>query len=250
MTMLDHALELAQNGFRVHPCAWRGSIAKAPLTPHGHLDATRDPDTIRAWWERWPEAMIGGRVPEHFLVLDIDPRNGGSIEAIELAAGPLPQTLTSWSGRGDGGRHLWFLRPYGELTSTRLAAGIDLKTNGYLILPPSLHPATGKPYTWEVREPAPVPLRLRELLRPLRMLRTYKGAGKGGNGAPLVRLVAGLKDGERNRGLFWAASRAVEDGILDAITDNLIGAAVATGLSEREARRVIDSAARNTRVTR
>ncbi len=237
------ALELARAGWCVFPCQPRGPKAKSPLTEHGHLDATSDADMNKAWWTTWPEAMIGAPVPLSLLVLDIDPRNGGSFEALEQAAGPIADTLTAWSGRGDGGRHLYFERPYGELTSTRLPKGIDLKSNGYTILPPSVHPASGEPYRWELREVAPLTPQLRELLRLLPVLRTH-GRQTGVNGSGLVRLVLALKDGERNRGLFWAACRAAEGGILNQLEPDLISAACSAGLPEPEARRVLASAAR------
>jgi hypothetical protein len=43
--------------------------------------------------------MIGARVPDSLLVIDIDPRNGGSLEALTNQVGALPETLTAWSGR-------------------------------------------------------------------------------------------------------------------------------------------------------
>jgi hypothetical protein len=107
-----------------------------------------DPDQIKLWWTKWPNAMIGAAVPESLLVIDIDPRNGGSLQALTDLVGALPETLTAWSGRNDCGHHLYFLRPPGPLTSTRLPEGIDLKINGYCIVPPSIHPATGLPYRW------------------------------------------------------------------------------------------------------
>ena len=110
--------------------------------------------------------MIGARVPESLLVVDVDPRNGGNLAELELFTGPLPPTLTAWSGRNDGGRHLYFLRPAGPITSTRLPDGIDLKANGYCIVPPSIHPATGQPYRWEQHPVAAIPPRLRALLLP------------------------------------------------------------------------------------
>ncbi len=242
----DAALELATAGWFVFPCHESDgsrSLAKAPRTPHGHLDATRDPRIIDAWWIRWAIAMIGAPVPEALLVLDIDPRNGGSLETLEALTGPLPATLTTWSGRNDGGRHLYFRRPMALLTGALLPAGIDLKINGYCILPPSLHPATGQPYRWEKHDPALVPSRLRELLRPL-PVRPQMTGRRIPRGSCLVHFVERLEPGHRNSGLFWAACRAAEDGVLGQIEAELVLAAVSTGLHESEARRTVASASR------
>ncbi len=241
--LLDSALELAAAGWAVFPCWKSGRSAKAPRTPHGHLDASGDPEVIRRWWSLHPDSLIGARVPESLLVIDIDPRNGGSLDALETLAGPLPATLTVWSGRDDGGRHLYFLRPPGTFTAPRLPKGIDLKVHGYLIMPPSAHPVTGQPYRWEITEPAPLPDRLRELLRPLpptlSVLRAHGGSGRG-----LVRFVATLTPGQRNAGLYWAARRAAETGLMSRIKSDLVAAGCAVGLPEFEARRTVASAAR------
>ena len=106
LSLTNAALELAANGWPVFPCRWCGESAKAPLTINGHLDATTDRDVIKAWWLRWPDAMIGAVVPESLLVIDIDPRNGGDLEQLVNLVGDLPPTLTVWSGRNDGGQHL------------------------------------------------------------------------------------------------------------------------------------------------
>jgi len=203
---------------------------------------------IRRWWRECPNAMIGGAVPASLMVIDIDPRNCGSFDALEALAGPLPGTLTVWSGRDDGGRHLYFLRPPGPFTSTRLPDGIDLKVHGYCILPPSIHPATGQPYRWEIHDPSPLPVGLLTLLRPPPALpRAVQGLGiVSGDG--LVRFVAGLQPGERNRGTYWAACRAADDGVLETLAADLVAAAVQTGLSEHEAVRIVQSARRNSGV--
>jgi Bifunctional DNA primase/polymerase, N-terminal len=172
--MLDAAFGLAAVGWEVFPCIPKGTFAKAPYKDpalgleHGHLHATSDPNLIERWWRRWPNAMIGARVPSTMLVIDIDPRKGGDLAGLIKLVGQLPPTLTVWSGRNDGGQHLYFRRPTDlQTTSTRLPKGIDLKKNGYCIVPPSIHPATSQPYRWEMHEPAILPYRLRELLAPL-----------------------------------------------------------------------------------
>ncbi|MEZ4501038.1 MAG: bifunctional DNA primase/polymerase [Dehalococcoidia bacterium] len=241
--MLDAALEAAEAGWNVFPCVEAGEHGKAPYTAHGHLDASRDADQIREWWGRWPNALIGAAVPDSLLVIDIDPRNNGRREALEALVGPLPETLMVISGRGDGGAHFYYLRPPGNFTSTRLPEGVDLKTAGYCIIPPSLHPTSGRPYVWEHHDIAPLPTRLRELLRPLPppFRRPVDGSG---NASGLVHVVEAAREGQRNNALHWAACRASEEGSLSSIEGELIAAALRVGLSDREARRTVQSAVR------
>jgi hypothetical protein len=240
VVMIDAACELASAGWRVFPCWPTGPRAKSPLTEHGHLDATMDPELVRQWWTRWPYAMIGAAVPDSCLVLDIDPRHGGSVDDLEALTGPLPATLTVWSGRNDGGRHLYWRQAAGELVGTRLPRGIDLKVRGYMIMPPSVHPVTGQPYRWERHPVAALPTSLREMLRPAPRP-IYRGNGTA-SGAGLVRKVTSAEVGNRNRTLHWACCRALEDGILDQIEDALVAAAVAGGQTEGAVRRTIASA--------
>jgi hypothetical protein len=139
---------------------------------HGLYAATCDPVRVGRWWGRWPRANIGGRVPANLLVVDVDPRHGGLARLAELERdhGPLPPTRASISGRGDGGQHLWFLHPGGRLSAARLGAGVDLKTHrGYVLLPPSRHPATSQPYRWAepTLAPAALPAGWRRLLSPV-----------------------------------------------------------------------------------
>jgi Bifunctional DNA primase/polymerase, N-terminal len=165
--MLDAALELAGQGWSVLPChELAGDRPKAPYSMHGYNDASTDPTLITVWWTRWPAALIGVRV-DTLLCFDIDPRHDGSLGTLEVALGPLPVTLTGWSGRDDGGRHLFFHRPPGVVVDSRLPRGVDLKQagRGYTIAPPSLHPDTGKPYWWEHHPVAELPASTVRLLR-------------------------------------------------------------------------------------
>lgn len=239
------ALTLAQAGWAVIPL--RGKI---PTTAHGVKDATTDPAQIQRWWSR-AQHNIGARVPASLVVLDIDPQNGGSLAALESAAGvPLPETLTVHSGRGTGGQHRYYLHPGGPLTSSNLPAGIDVKTDrGYCVMPPSLHPLTGRPYWWEGRTPAQLPLAVVDLLRPPRPRQVHPTAPAGG--APLsaralylAEFVQSRPEGHRNAGLFWAACRAVEDGHPPLTFDLLEAAAQVAGLTTQEAQRTIGSARR------
>ncbi len=191
MTALgDAALAYAAAGYQVFPL--RGKLPRGncpacesrsaryrPHRPadcehelcHGLYAATSDPQRVGRWWTRWPQANIGARVPPSLFVLDIDPRHHGHKRLAQLEAehGPLPPTRVSLSGRGDGGQHRWFLHPGGPLSAARLGQGLDVKTHaGYVLLPPSRHPATGKPYAWAepTLDPTAAPAWLRRLLAP------------------------------------------------------------------------------------
>lgn len=160
----NHALTYAGLGLAIFPVGHD----KRPL--HSQHDATTDLDQIEEWWERWPDALIGHRVAPTQLILDVDPRHGGletwrALKADPRYNGAVPRA--HYSGRGDGGGHIWFLRPDGELSvkalnewakvqgtgvelNFRWTAGIDLLRyeHRYTILPPSPHPETHKPYRW------------------------------------------------------------------------------------------------------
>ncbi|MGJ5898185.1 bifunctional DNA primase/polymerase [Streptomyces niveiscabiei] len=64
------------------------------------------------------------------------------------------------------------------------------------------------------------------------------------HGHGLVQFVLSAHEGQRNTRLFWAACRAYENGL--ALSGELLEAALRTGLTEREARSTLASAARLT----
>ncbi len=166
----DHAIEYAVHHWPIFPL--RGKIPAIPKDAGGRgvLDATVDVAQITAWWSGpYRGCNIGGRIPESMVMIDTDPYHGGldTLAALERRHGPLPETLTDLSGRGDGGAHYFFRRPPGKLIGTRLGAGIDLKTStGYGVLPPSVHPDTGRPYIRVERPVVAPPDWLVRLLRP------------------------------------------------------------------------------------
>lgn len=100
--------------------------------------------------------------PTH-LVLDADPRHfePGDDPLAQLADDVginLTTVPTVISGRGDGGRHLYFSKPAGTAVRRTLPGypGLDIKTSGGLVVAPgSRHIATGG--TYEV-DPSTVPI--------------------------------------------------------------------------------------------
>ena len=122
---------------------------KTPHTPNGVLDATTDPEKIRAWWTRWPGANVATDVGgAGMMVLDLDP--GHDMKELEKNAGPIPNTrLRARTPRQ--GEHLYFLLPSDELvspSSSKVAPHVDVRSfHSYVLLPPS--ETKDGAYTWE-----------------------------------------------------------------------------------------------------
>lgn len=117
---------------------------KLPATPHGFKDASMNPDTIRAWWTRWPAANIGLSTGHYADVIDVDGEDGlRSIAQIE-DEGHLPAII----GRvcTPRGWHL-YVKPTGDGNATGIRPGIDVRgIGGYVVAPPST--VNGVTYRW------------------------------------------------------------------------------------------------------
>lgn len=164
--MMAAALEYAKHGWPVFPCH---PGTKRPLVPKGEdgsgglKRATTNETAIRAWWRRYPKAMIGvptGRSIGAFVLdLDVghDDKTGEVFEIADLEeaitreiGSPLPPTWTAETPRG--GRHLYFALPDGEPPGNRagLFKRIDVRgEGGYVVAPPSIR-SDGKAYRWIV----------------------------------------------------------------------------------------------------
>jgi hypothetical protein len=105
---LARALELAELGLVVFPCR----PDKAPYTPNGFKNASADPDAIRAWWTRWPDALVGlptGR-ENGIAVADLDIKEGKDWRISARKAGlllPVTHTVKTRSG----GEHRYYRYP-------------------------------------------------------------------------------------------------------------------------------------------
>lgn len=117
---------------------------------------------IDRWFRHRPDAnvaIVTGRL-SGLVVVDVDPRHGGSdsLASFEAAHGALEPTVEA--ATGGGGRHLYFRHP-GTTTPNRagLRPGIDVRGDGgCVVAPPSIHPS-GRRYAWiGGRAPGEVPL--------------------------------------------------------------------------------------------
>jgi putative DNA primase/helicase len=172
-TVMDAALRYAALGWPVfalhYPVRRVGKLccscgnpacsnaAKHPygrLAPDGCKNATTDERKIRRWFAGAPFNIgIATGAKAGFIVLDVDPRNGGdeTLAALEGQHGPLPWT---WRFRtGGGGEHILFRHPGGLVKNnvgTALGNGLDIKADGgFIVAPPSAH-ISGRHYAADV----------------------------------------------------------------------------------------------------
>lgn len=177
MTLLQHALDWAARGVAVFPCQLP---KKDPLTKNGFKDGSTDPDVIRRWWSRWPNAIIGAEVPKGIVIIDVDVKggldkksgmpviNGADTWAALIAAHGEPHTFTVRTG--GGGLHLWF-KTTGWTHETNARGlfkdrGVDVRghTTGYVILPPSGHELGTFYEVIDDREPIEMPDWIRTII--------------------------------------------------------------------------------------
>jgi hypothetical protein len=237
-------------------------MGKEPFIPKRHggngvHDATCDLEIIGGWGRLCPNGNIGLACGEKsgIIVLDADPRNGGDATirgfAVKYSFPRGPRART-----GNGGWHLFFRHQPGLAIRGKLGAGVDVKsTGGYIVAPPSFtgpsEAGPGGPYVWDVSPfdvpPPAMPAWLVEMLSPPRRNRPVpQDFGEDGDLAGALHFVAHSPEGNRNRGLYWAACRARElvescaIGETEAICQ-LAKAANAAGLPEAQAMRTIMS---------
>lgn len=163
-TKVDYALAYASIGWNVLPlwnitsngcacgnanCKSKGKHPISLLAPKGQDSATTSRATITSWFTQFPDANIGVYLaPSNLCAVDIDVRNGGdyTIEELEGIHGAIESDVLQLTG--GGGEHRVFKLPEGVKLPGKLGEGVDLKSNGYIVVEPSNH-ASGNTYEWE-----------------------------------------------------------------------------------------------------
>ncbi len=249
---LAAALALIAKGWPVFPCEPGGKRPIGACVPTGFHGATLDVEHAHAWWRRYPNANVAIPTgPRTVDVLDVDMKPAGTgWPAFNRAkrAGLLPRPLAVVR-TPSGGAHFYYLgsaQPCGAVK----AAFIDFKANGgYVVVPPSV--VDGTPYELTEQYPGVSVLNwgaVRDFLAPPPPITTIPKPTAKGTGIPgLAAWLSTQGEGNRNRGLYWASCRAVENGATEGDLDELVRVAVSIGLDEREARRTVRSALRTTR---
>jgi len=122
---------------------------KSPLTLHGLRDASQDAKQIRAWWARWPDALVGvptGSV-SRFVVIDFDQQKADAAANDWIMDHTEELCATRTHGTLNGGRHYLFRMPEGAeyrngvcLTlAGQKRIGIDVRAEGGYIVWWPLH---------------------------------------------------------------------------------------------------------------
>jgi hypothetical protein len=243
------AHKYAEAGWPVFPCA---PDSKLPLTPHGFLDASSSHHRIETWWSSHPAANVAvatGRPGPDVLDIDVHPDGSGWAALNQLKRAGLVPDAGAVVKTPSGGGHYYYLgsdQRNGHFPGHHL----DYRAQGgYVVSPPSQ--VGGRPYVVVRHQPVAAIFdwaAARDHLSPTpepKPSPSFNAQKSLPGGARDVRhLVPWLEtqtEGNRNAGLFWAASRAVDAGDTATLTQ-LAKAAEGLGLERREVDRTIRSA--------
>lgn len=148
------ALAYVAKGWPVFPC---NPLTKAPMIERGFKEATTDAFKVRAWWAKFPNAMVG--VPTGpavgFWVLDIDndaERGKSGLASLAEMGHDLSELMdTAVSNTASGGYHCLFrFDPNHPITNARgaLRRFLDVRGEGGYIIAPGSVRADGRRYAW------------------------------------------------------------------------------------------------------
>ncbi len=160
---LFYALELKWPVFPVHVVSESGYCscgAKDCRTPGRHpriddwrVEASTDPEKIRRWWGRWPDANIALPTGEASGILTLETDSGTKGFHAMQGLGGDGKALDSpvLCMTGDGVHVLFFRMPTRNIPSgSKLLEGVDLNAEGgFALVPPSLD-MTGRNLKWEL----------------------------------------------------------------------------------------------------
>lgn len=223
MTNKEHALHYAEAGLKVFP-VWNKS--KIPHTPQGFFDATINPQIISDWWDLYPNAGIGIRIPDDIVIVDYDGDAKACADNMRDQGWLLPLTL--WATTGSGGRHYWYRMPEShrgmQKRSIKFLVGanhhVDLLTNGFVVAPPS--ESTHGKYKWhgafDINAISDAPDWL---------LHSYAAEHKWKDKIDPDEVLEGVEEGGRNTTIFRYGCRLRDSGLTYKEAQVLLDAAAA-----------------------
>jgi hypothetical protein len=180
-TKLENALSLRDLGWSVIPV----DSSKKPLVKwEEYQKRIASVDEINVWFSQWPDANIGivtGSISK-LIVVDVDPRHGGTNELFK-------DFKTPCSNTGGGGWHYYFTSDTFITNRAGVLPGIDIRgEGGYVIAPPSRH-SSGGSYQWLI---SPQEVSLSEF--PSWIFQSAEKLDKG----DWQTILSGVPEGERN----------------------------------------------------
>jgi len=252
--LLNNALIYADKaGWKIFPC----KLDKTPYTKKGFKEATTDPEQIKKWWTKWPDASIGCACgPDSGIwVLDVDlPQGPESLKKLISENGELPETRLQQTG--SGGFQYFFSWNGKNIrnSASKIGKDIDIRgLGGYCIIPPSPHPS-GNEYKWLKRVDMPnSPEWLSDLIVKKPAIKHVIHPQQGGNSqyglsalSQEIILLSCAGEHQRNDQLnrsSFALGQLVAGGELESghVENSLIGIALSIGLDETESRKTFQS---------
>ena len=251
---LDAALLYASLGWRVFP------LKPGKKDEYGVAswknDATTSEKQIRAWWTRNPNYNIGVVTGNGLCVVDVDDKpekHGGILGSDmlrdwEIAHGDISETVCAKSGTG--GMHYYFDIGNTEISGCQSdTIFIDLRCDGnYIVAPPSIHPDTGRPYTWDI-SPEDMPPAKANATDKACIQWVYdnrRGADKDGKKGKTSVPSSKVKEGEgRNNFLYEqgcsARAKGSDDEMVEIWLTELNKQKCSPPLDDRELKRIIES---------
>ena len=244
----EQAMRLAAEGHAVFPCR----ADKAPCSPRGFYDASRDPEAVAALWRRHPGKLVGVVTGEAsgIAVLDLDAGSGGGAW-FEAYRGMLPRTRAHRTR--SGGLHLVFGHRAGlRCSAGHIAPGVDVRADGGYIV---WWPAAGLAVLDDVPALADWPDWLADLAMPpapppaaparFQHVARYADAAL----RRAARRVVETAEGGRNTALnaeTFSLTRLARAGLVQPgeIMATMARAGLAAGLGRREVERTVASAMR------
>lgn len=161
--VFDAAKDAAQRGWHVFPARVKDgskrSFVAGKASGGARWGATTDEDTIRNYWQQFPNALLGitTGADSGFFVIDADTAEGhdkdgvGALRRMIEEHGDWPDTIEA--STPSGGRHIYFRWPEDleiRNSESKLAPGIDVRGEGGMVIaPPTIKPGTDKLYQWQ-----------------------------------------------------------------------------------------------------
>lgn len=270
----------------LHVLALKGKVPDTDQHPRGiysayfgTVDGPEDEELLEDAFGRPGITGVAIVIPEGLAVVDVDGEEG-AVQFMNIVDGVFPDTATATTGRG---LHIWYVCMDAP-KNAKLGPKLDLKSvGGYVVAPPSMHfdAETGEhdaDYEWirplvgvnGLKEldflPDELEAYLKERNDDLAAIKrdrkvymrqelsivdhkiSISSTIVPSDVSHLANWLGGVKAGNRNNSLAWAAMTARDDGVpYEDAFKALMAAAMTAGLTEQESKTTIRAAYRRAR---